>query len=281
MFKIGNVAISSEPVVMGIINISPESFYGSSIALSQEKTIKMAEKHIKAGARILDIGARSTAPRSIYGKDNVITSEKELERVSTTIDFLKDSGILDEVALSVDTQRTNVAKKALDTGACIINDISGFKNDPKMVKVIADHDGSAIVMAAHEKPGDVWEIGRIIEELEKSVEIGYSAGISKKKIAIDPGIGSWHGRDYNHDYEILRNLSAFKTLKQPIMVGISRKSFIGEILDAPPEKRLYGSLAATCWSLERGANIIRTHDTKSVVDAIKIYKKLGTFDNQE
>lgn len=275
-FKLGNINIGKIPIVMGVINVSPESFYDLSVANSDKQVLNMAKKHITEGAKILDIGAQSTAPVSIYGKENQILQQEEEKRVLNAIKIIKRE--FNNIEISVDTQREDVAQKALEEGATIINDISGFKSENSIVKAIAKYDASAIAMAAREKPGDVWEIRDILHELQKSIDIAINGGIDKNKIILDPGIGSWHGRDYNHDYTILKELDKLKTLKHPLLLGISRKTFIGkELNSAIPKDRLYGTIAATCWALERGASIIRTHDTKSIVDSIKILNRLGAF----
>lgn len=276
-FKLGNIDIGKIPIVMGVINVSPESFYDLSVASTDEQILKLAEKHIADGAKVLDIGAQSTAPVSIYGKDNQILPLEEEKRVLNAIKIIQDE--FAKIDISVDTQRKEVALKALDAGATIINDISGFKNEKAIVKAIADYDGSAIAMAAKKMPGDIWKPGEIIQEFKKSIDIATSAGVSLNKIILDPGIGSWNGRDYNHDYSILKELNSLKILGHPLLLGISRKTFIGKVLDsAAPKDRLNGTIAATCWALERGISIIRTHDTKSIVDSIKILSKLGAFD---
>jgi dihydropteroate synthase len=149
----------------------------------------------------------------------------------------------------------------------IINDISGFKSDPKLVDVISNHSASAIVMACRQIPGDVFLIDDVLKELEASIHLGLNAGIEKSRIIIDPGLGGWvPQRQIEDDYNLIKHLMILRELKHCILVGISRKSFIGKVLNSPPEDRLWGSLAATTVAILNGTHIIRTHDVKPTRD---------------
>ncbi len=262
--------------IVGIINISLASFYKGSIHVDSKDLTITAKKMVEEGADCIDIGAQSTRPIQIYGGEgrvDTITEKQMIERALDTIIDIMPS--YNNVELSVDTVRSEVAQVALKKGVRIINDISGFKKDEHLAKLVADYDASAIIMAAKNEPGDVYTIKDINEELNKSIKIGTEAGIDPKKIIIDPGIGSWEARDYLHDFNILKNLREFRTHEKPIYVGISRKTFIGKVLNnAPPEQRLYGSLGASIVALLNSAHIFRTHDVKATSDAIKIAEKI-------
>ncbi len=275
--KLGNLDVGDKyrPIIMKVINISPESFYKSSIKKIEEIP-EVISKDIKH-AQLIDIGAASTAPPE-YGTPR-ITRKEEKERIKQFLDAISDNI---GVEISVDTMHSEVAEIALKKGIRIINDVSGLKKDQNMAKIIADYDASVIIMANKESPGDIGKIDEIKNELKKSIQIAINAGISEKKIIIDPGIG--FGKPVSHDIGIIRNLESFRTLNKPILVGISRKSFIGKILGGKsPEERLYGSLSATAIAVYKGAHIIRTHDvleTKEIIDvAFAIKPKLIENDN--
>ncbi|MFW9916301.1 MAG: dihydropteroate synthase [Candidatus Thorarchaeota archaeon] len=271
--KLGKIEVGDDfPVkLVGIVNLSPESFY------KQDTTPKGLEQiirtHLEEKADILDLGGQSTAPVQIYGSSARVSVEEELKRVQKAFKLISEFD-LSSCELSIDTQQAAVAEYALNKGASIVNDISGLKTDERMAKVVADHDGSLIVMATKTKPGDVTSISSIISALHESLQIASLAEISPEQIAIDPGIGSWGGRPFWHDYEILNQLERLRELRRPIYVGVSRKSLVGAILDKSPEDRLAGSLAATGIAVYNGTHIIRTHDVGATLDAVRIAEKM-------
>lgn len=247
--------------IMGIINLSEESFYKGSIA-RMEQAAEMAVKAVGEGADMLDIGARSTAPGV-----KPISVEEEEKRL---LPALKD--VLDaiDVPVSVDTQYASIAEKALNMGAHIINDISGLKTDSKMANVISDFDVPVILMASKKKPGDCLTFQEIKTSLISSITLAEKSGIYK--IIIDPGIGRWTSeKTYEFNLAIINNLERFRALGRPILAAISRKSFIGDVLGIEnPSDRLAGTLACTAIAVYKGAHIIRTHDVKETRDIIKM-----------
>lgn len=258
--------------IVGVVNLSSASFFKDSIASSntdlEQKIIKMIEE----GADCLDIGAQSTRPIQIYGGEGRVDSETEekivAEALKISLDVLSS---YEKIEISVDTQRKNVAELALNMGVNIINDISGFKKDAGVAKAVGDFDASAVIMAAKNEPGDVFTMSDIIDELRNSLELGTENGIKEKNIIIDPGIGSWEARDFQHDYTIIKNLEELRILQKPVYIGISRKTSIGKVLnDAPPDQRLFGSIGATIVAVVNGAHVIRTHDVKPTLDAIRV-----------
>ena len=251
--------------LMAVMNLSPSSFFKGSIKKSELEIQSHLEHVIDTGTDFIDVGAISSAPTFLYEKREFISTNTEIDRFSVFFKVYKD--INAEIPISVDTQSSKVAEYALSRGAMIINDISGFKSDSKLVDVISNHSASAIVMACHQIPGDVFLIDDVLEELETSIHLGLNAGIEKSRITIDPGLGGWvPQRQIEDDYNLIKHLPKLRELKHCILVGISRKSFIGKVLNAPPEDRLWGSLAATAVAVLNGTHIIRTHDVKPTRD---------------
>jgi dihydropteroate synthase len=249
------------PVVMGVLNLSPESFYQGSVYENLDKMKKAALEMIENGARILDLGARSTAPWS-----KIITTEEEIKRFKPAMESLCKT-IPNDTIVSVDTQYRQLAQKALDiskkTGKkIIINDVSCLKTDPTLEDFVIENDLPIILMASKNIPGDILTMEEIIHEFNKTIESLISRGYNWEKIVLDPGIGHWvQEKTYKYDLKIIGNLDKLKILKKPILVAISRKSFIGTALNIPdPENRLNGTLSATAIAVYNGAHIIRTHD---------------------
>jgi dihydropteroate synthase len=258
--------------LMGVLNLSPESFYRGSIVQTYESTKARMLRFIDDGAEILDLGPKSTAPIDIYGQPNYISSKEEIERLKIPLEVYND--LNSKVLLSIDTQSSEVAEYGLSMGAHIINDISGFK-DKKILDFIHSYNAGAVIMPAKEKPGDIFRVTEIKRSLQDSLKLAEMKGINPSKIILDPGIGGWvPERKPDDDYNILKQLEKIRIDSLPILVAISRKSFIGATLSAPPEERLHGSIAATAISVVNGANIIRTHDVRATKDAIRIAEKL-------
>jgi dihydropteroate synthase len=266
--------------IVGVVNLSLASFYKGSIASTDQDLEKAMLKMIDEGVNCLDIGAQSTRPIQIYGGEGRVNELQEKEIIEKSLEVVLDIiKSYEDIEISVDTTRGSVAESALKKDIRIINDISGFKKDEKMASIIADYDAHAIVMAAKKEPGDVYTIDDVLHELKLSINIGLNNGIKEDRIIIDPGIGSWEAREYYHDYLLIRNLEEFRVLNKPIYIGISRKTSIGKVLnDAPPEERLYGSLGATIVALLNGAHIIRTHDVKPTLEAVRVAETILNFD---
>nr|MDO8082282.1 dihydropteroate synthase [Candidatus Freyarchaeota archaeon] len=263
----GNLKIGDGfPVrIFAALNLSPESFYKGSVRTTPKEIVEYTLKLIEEGADYIDLGAVSTAPPKIYNTQ-FGSEEVELRRVVEAVNAIRE---VTDFPISVDTQRARVAEAALNKGANAVNDVSGFKTDPQLSKVVAEYDAPVILMAAIEKPGDAQKISEVRESLKGSLQISRDAGIDQMKIIIDPGIG--FGKPYQSDLALIRELIRLKTLQKPIMVAVSRKSFIGQVLDLKnPEERLTGSLAATAIAVFNGANAIRTHDVKQTKETVKV-----------
>jgi len=255
--KVGDL----EPVrLMGVINLSQESFYKGSV-VSPNEALAAARRLQEEGADIIDLGAVSTAPGS-----PPITEERERERLFPSLKEIADN--LD-VVISADTQRAKIAEEALACGAACINDVSGLR-DPDMASKVAEYDGSLIIMASDQRPGDLPALSQIIPHLGERVREATRAGVDLDKISIDPGIGKWMPeRTAAQDLAILDGFDRLRIIGRPVMAALSRKSFIGESLKIPdPGERLAGSLAATAVAVYQGAHIVRTHDISASREAI-------------
>ena len=251
-----------QPVrIMGVINLSKESFYKNSV-VSPENVRDTAIKMINEGADLIDIGARSTWP--LAGK---ISKDEERSRLIPAIRRL--AGI--PVPISVDTMFSDIAGEALTAGAHIINDVSGFTADEKMIDMAAKYACPVILMASNNSPGDPVGMDAVMESLGRIIERAQDNGISPDSIIIDPAIGKWTPEKLPiYDYETIDTIARLRIFKKPILAAISRKSFIGNTLNKPPTERLYGSIAATAIAVRNGAHIIRTHDVASTLDAVRV-----------
>lgn len=262
----------SAPVrVMAVLNVSPESFYKGSVHTRLERLRETAQGMVNAGADIIDIGAMSTAP---YLHTH-ITAAEETERLARAINALAPHIT---VPISADTQRAEPAQAALAAGARIINDVSGLKYDPDMAGLVARSGAGLIVMASEPTPRTGEPITRITTALRESLEIAAQAGIARDRTVLDPGIGFFRqpGIPWDEwDCVVLRELPRLRSFGLPLLIGVSRKSFIGKILGhSDPADRLVGSLACAAIAVYNGAHILRAHDVKETVEAVRIAERL-------
>ncbi len=257
--------------VMGVLNVSPESFYQGSVHDNPARLVEAARAMADAGAHIIDIGAMSTAP---YLK-TLISEEEETARLSWAVSAVAAQV---NVSVSADTKRASAARSALKCGARIINDVSGLKHDPAMAPLIAASAGGAILMASEPVPRSGPPLERTLRALRESVEIATRAGMLRSQIVLDPGIGFFRqpGISWDEwDCLVLRELGQLRQLGLPLLVGASRKSFIGKILDqANPTDRLIGSVACATIAVYNGAHIIRAHDVKETVEAVRMAERI-------
>jgi len=255
----------------GAINVSPESFYRGSVATGADSLRVMAEQMVAEGADALDIGAMSTAP---YLKTE-ITEAEEIQRLTWAIGIVRK---MVGVPISADTKRSRVALAALDAGANIINDVSGLRHDPGMAEMVARRARGVILMASETDPSARDPIETVRGLLEESLQVVWKAGLPDHRVVLDPGIGffrqaaiPWHV----WDCQLLRRLAELRSLGRPLLVGVSRKSFIGKIIgQADPGDRLAGSLAATAIAVLNGAHLIRTHDVGPTREAVRMAEAL-------
>ncbi|MCX7913297.1 MAG: dihydropteroate synthase [Thermodesulfovibrionales bacterium] len=254
--------------IMGVVNVTPDSFSDGGLYFQKEAAIKHALKLIDDGADIIDIGGESTRPGSLP-----VTLDEEIRR---TIPVVEELAKRTKIPISIDTYKAEVAKAALDAGASIVNDISALRFDSEMVQVVAKYKAPIILMHIKGTPQNMQVnpfykdlIPEILDYLKESISLCKEAEIEEDKIIIDPGIG--FGKTVEHNLEILANLKEFLSLNKPIAVGVSRKSFIGKILDdAPPSQRLEGTASAVAIAVFNGANIVRVHDVLEMSRVVKI-----------
>lgn len=262
----GRLLVINKPVVMGILNITPDSFYQSSRLQGEDKVLQLAEKMLNDGAAIIDVGGQSTRPRS-----ERLQPEAELERVLPVIELLNKN--FPEAFISVDTYHSAVADKAVAAGACIVNDISGGTMDMKMLETIGRLLVPYVCMHIQGKP-ETMQQNPEYEDVTKEVLDFFimQTGKCKEKnindVIIDPGFG--FGKTHAHNFRLLRELSVFKILDKPIMAGLSRKSSIYKTLNITAEDALNGTTVLNTIALLNGANILRVHDVKEAVQAIEL-----------
>jgi dihydropteroate synthase len=257
--------------ILGAINVSPESFYKGSIANDEDGLRQLATEMDADGADMIDVGAMSTAPYL----ETEISEAEEIRRLLWAVGVLRAATTL---PISVDTKRSRVALAALDAGAAVINDVSGFRHDPAMAEVAAQRAQGAILMASESSPGAQDPIGTVVGLLRTSVSRADAAALPEHRVVLDPGIGffrdaaiPWHA----WDCEVVRRLGELRVLGRPILVGVSRKSFIGKLIEKPdPADRLAGSLAVTAIAIAHGAHLVRTHDVGATRDAIRVAEAL-------
>jgi len=260
-------------LIMGVVNVTPDSFSDGGLYIDAEKAVVHAEKLLDEGATIIDVGGESTRPGS-----DPVSEEEERKRVLPVIRDLKRRH--PNAVISVDTYKASVARAAVDLGAEVVNDVSGFRWDPKMSKTLAELKVGAVLMHTRGRPeewrtlppiGDPVLIAK--RDLRQWAETATLAGVKRDHLVLDPGFG--FGKRFEENYPLLAHFEKLQQMGFPLQAGVSRKSFIGRILardgkDADVAERLYGTLAAETGLILKGAHIIRTHDVHSAVEAAKV-----------
>ena len=261
------IALGERTIVMGILNLTPDSFSGDGLAGNVSLAVERARQMVEDGAHVLDVGGESTRPGA-----EPVGLEGELARVLPVIERL--TAELD-VPVSIDTYKSAVAREALARGAAIVNDISGLHADEDMAKTAADAGAAVIVMHIQGTPRDMQAnpryadvIGEISDYLAEGIARAEAAGIARDQIVVDPGIG--FGKKLEHNLEILRRLREFRSLGCPVLVGTSRKSMIGAILDLPPDQRVEGTAATVALAIAAGADMVRVHDVKEMARVARV-----------
>ncbi len=254
----------STPKVMGILNVTPDSFYDGGKHNSLERALAQAMKMAKEGASIIDIGAISTRPGA-----KIISAEEEWGRLEAIIPLLKEK--LPDIIISIDTYRSQIAERAIKAGAHIINDISGGTMDEKMFETIAEHDVPYVLMHIQGTP-QTMQLNPQYENVVDEVKLFFEERINKlsvlgvKKIILDPGFG--FGKTVEHNYQLLESLEVFVKMGFPVLVGMSRKSFVTKIFGGEKDKALEGTLNVNKIAIKKGAKILRVHDVKETVELI-------------
>src|SRR6266853_2072630 len=266
------LVLGERTLVMGVLNVTPDSFSDGGKFFDPERAIEQALAIEQAGADLLDIGGESTRPGSAG-----VSAKEELARVLPVLQALR--GRL-KIPVAIDTQKSEVAEAALDAGAQIINDISGLKSDPRIAEVAARRGVPLILMHMRGEPRTMQAgpfardvMKDVLQGLRKSVAAARRAGVAKSQIIVDPGIG--FGKSFAQNYELLQKLPQLAKLGYPILVGTSRKGFLGATLardgkPAPPEERIWGTAATVTASILNGAHIVRVHDVAEMVQVARV-----------
>jgi dihydropteroate synthase len=254
------LALGEKTYVMGILNVTPDSFSDGNKYFTIDSAVKKAREMVEEGADIIDIGGESTKPGF-----KEVSALEEINRVVPVIERLTKEI---SVPLSVDTSKAMVAEKALQAGAHIINDIWGLQREPEMAQVVAEYDAGVVMM--HNQNENTYKdlMGDIISFLRKSIEIAESAGIKRENMSVDPGVG--FGKTLQHNLEVMRRLKELRTLGLPVLLGTSRKSMIGNVLDLPINERLEGTAATVTLGIANGVDIIRVHDVKEMTRVVRM-----------
>ncbi|GEL78238.1 dihydropteroate synthase [Tenuibacillus multivorans] len=249
-----------ETIVMGILNVTPDSFSDGGKFNTKSKAIEHAKFMVENGAKIIDIGGESTRPGH-----KPVSADEEIERVVPMIEQVTTH--LD-VPVSIDTFKAKTADHAVQAGATIINDVWGAKADPEIADVSKTYNTPIILMHNQDEPHYDDLIEDMKKSLAESIDIAIKRGVSKNKIILDPGVG--FGKTQQHNLLAMRRLHELQTLGYPMLLGTSRKSVVGKALDLPVEERLEGTIATVCSGIQQGVEIVRVHDVKKVSRAVKM-----------
>ncbi len=256
----------SRTYVMGIVNVTPDSFSGDGLGDDREAAIAQGLRMVEEGADLLDVGGESTRPGHVP-----ISATEEIARTEEVIRKLsKEAG----VPVSIDTYKIDVAEAAVAVGATIVNDVWGLARTPALAELAARHDCALVVMHNQDGtdyPGDV--IAEIKRFLRASVDEAIAAGVPRERILIDPGIG--FGKTADQNWEVIRRLEELRELRQPVLIGTSRKSFIGKLLDLPVTDRVEGTAATVTAAIMRGADVVRVHDVREMVRVVRVADRMS------
>ena len=262
----------TSPTVMGICNVTPDSFSDGGLFNEIDSAILHVDKMLKNGADIIDIGGESTKPGS-----EPVSAVEESRRIVPIISAIKSKH--KDILISVDTYKSSVAKKAIDAGADFVNDISGLTFDDEMVYLLAQSDIPVVLMHINGKPKTMQKnilYSDLISDMKrfftKQSEYAINSGIKENNIIIDPGIG--FGKTFDHNFTLLKRLKEFEDLGFPLLIGPSRKAFIGDVLNLPSNERVEGTIATIVAGILNGANIIRVHDVKEIKRATIVTEKI-------
>jgi dihydropteroate synthase len=253
------------PKLMGVVNVTPDSFSDGGRYLDPEAAVRHGRELVGQGAEILDVGGESTRP----GAEEV-SVEEELARVEPVV-----RGLAGEATVSIDTSKAEVARAALDAGATIVNDVTALRRDPEIGGVCAERGVGLVLMHMQGEPRTMQAnptYGDVVEDvkafLAERIEVAVGAGVAEERIWLDPGIG--FGKELEHNLELLRRLGELRELGRPLVVGTSRKSFIGKIDGSPVDERLGGTIASSILAAAAGAAVLRVHDVAEAQQAAKV-----------
>ena len=267
LFTNNGWSCGEETGIMGIINVTPDSFSDGGKYANVEAAVMRAKQMVADGADIIDIGGESSRPGA-----EPITANEECRRVIPVVQALAEQF---QIPISVDTYKAKVAREALSAGACVINDITALHGDPNMCQIVADAQAGVILMHMQGVPATMQKtptyqnvVAEVHAWLTEVASQAVDRGIDSSRIMIDPGIG--FGKTFDHNLEILRHLMQFRGIGYPMLVGVSRKKFIGRILDLPVHQREEGTVATVAWSIINGANVVRVHDVAKMKQVAQV-----------
>ncbi len=257
----------NRPLIMGVVNVTPDSFFDGGRYLDPEAAVAHAVRLVEEGADLLDIGAESTRP----GAD-IVNEAEERRRVTPVVNAVAK---VVTVPISIDTSKAAIAREALDAGAVLVNDVTALRGDSAMVDVIARNGAGVVLMHMYGTPRTMQQaphyddvVGEISEFFEERINFAMTHGIVRKQIILDPGIG--FGKLLVHNLTLLAQLRCFGQLECPLMVGVSQKAFLGQLVDRPVQERQWATAAAVAIAVDRGACILRVHDVKVMKDVVQV-----------
>ncbi|HKQ36221.1 MAG TPA: dihydropteroate synthase [Nitrospiraceae bacterium] len=261
------IEIPGRPLLMGVVNVTPDSFFDGGRYLDAEAAVAHAVQLVKEGADLLDIGAESTRP----GAD--IVNEAEEHRRAIPVVTAVARAVT--VPISIDTSKASVARAALDAGAVLVNDVTALRGDPDMADVVARTGAGIVLMHMHGTPRTMQQaphyddvVGEISEFFEERIRFAMAHGIVRRQIILDPGIG--FGKLLMHNLMLLAQLRRFVQFECPLLVGVSQKAFLGQLVDRPVQERQWATAAAVAMAVDRGAGILRVHDIKAMKDVVQV-----------
>lgn len=259
--------LGRQTLVMGILNVTPDSFADGGRFFARDRAVEQGLAMARDGADIIDVGGESTRPFS-----EPVTAEEEMERVLPVIEALVREI---DIPVSIDTTKAAVAREALAAGAAMLNDVSALRFDPDMAGLAAERDAPLVLMHMKGTPGDMQKnphyedlIGEILAFLQGAVSRAVEAGVRREQILVDPGIG--FGKTFDHNLQVIRQLGRFSELERPLVLGCSRKAFIGHFLGREPDDRDPGTMAAVAVGVMNGAQVVRVHNPAMAVDTVRM-----------
>ena len=261
------IEFPGQPLIMGVVNVTPDSFYDGGRYLDTEAAVAHAVRLVEEGADLLDVGAESTRP----GADAV----NEVEERRRVIPVVTAVAKAVTVPISIDTSKAAIAREALDAGAVLVNDVTALRGDSAMVDVVARSGAGIVLMHMHGTPRTMQQAPRyndVVEEIsvffEERIHFAMTHGIVRRQIILDPGIG--FGKLLVHNLTLLAQLRCFEIFECPLLVGVSQKAFLGQLLDRPVQERQWGTAAAVAMAVDRGAGILRVHDVRAMKDVVQV-----------
>ena len=261
------IEFPDRPLIMGVVNVTPDSFFDGGRYLDVEAAVAHAVRLAEEGADLLDIGAESTRP----GSDIVSEAEERRRAIPVVTAIAKAVSI----PISIDTSKAAVARAALDAGAVLVNDVTALRGDPAMVDAVAHTGAGVVLMHMHGSPRTMQQapryddvVGAISDFFEERIRFAMAHGIVRRQIILDPGIG--FGKLLVHNLTLLAQLRRFERFECPLLVGVSQKAFLGQLLDRPVQERQWGTAAAVGMAVDRGAGIIRVHDVRAMKDVVQV-----------